>query len=85
MSATDELCRLLDERGVEYTFDHGCREFFWDLSESGRARASAIGISGRVHVVLTGITPEHAIEAALWLGTCRDESGGDPCVFVCSA
>ena len=65
MTATDELCKLLDERGVEYMEGHGYREFFWDFGESGRARASAIGTKGLVQMIVTGITPEQAIEATL--------------------
>lgn len=65
MTATDELRRLLDERGVEYTEDRGYREFFWDFGESGRARASAIGTKGLVQMIVTGITPAQAIEATL--------------------
>ena len=71
MTATEELLRLLDERGVEYTIDHGYREFFWDFGESGRARASAIGTSGRLQMIVTGITPEQAVAATLGFGTCR--------------
>ena len=75
-SATDELRRLLDERGVEYTIDHGYREFFWDFGESGRARASAIGTKGLVQMIVTGITPEQAIDATLGRGTCHRAAFG---------
>ena len=71
MTATDELRRLLDERGVEYTFDNGYREFFWDIGETGTVRASAIGTNGLVQMIVTGITPEQAIEATLGRGECR--------------
>ena len=74
MTATEELRALLDERGVEYTIDHGYREFFWDFGESGRARARAIGTSGRVQMIVTGITPEQAVAATLGRGTCRDSN-----------
>lgn len=73
MTATDELRRLLDERGVEYTEDHGYREFFWEFGESGMARASAIGTKGLVQMIVTGITPEQAVEATLGRGTCRNK------------
>ena len=73
-SATERLRALLDERGVEYTIDHGYREFFWDFGESGRARASAIGTKGLVQMIVTGITPEQAIDATLVRGTCRNIS-----------
>ena len=70
-SATDELRRLLDERGVEYMLDQRYRELFWDFGESGKARASAIGTKGLVQMIVTGITPEEAIAATLGPGTCR--------------
>lgn len=75
MTATDELRRMLDERGVEYTLDHGYREFFWDFEESGRARASAVGTKGLVQMIVTGITPEQAIEATLGKGECKVVKG----------
>ena len=65
MTATDELRRLLDERGVEYMLDQRYRELFWDFGESGRARASAIGTKGFVQMIVTGLTPEQAIAATL--------------------
>ena len=75
-SATDELRRMLDERGVEYMEDHGYREFFWDFGESGRARASAIGTKGLVQMIVTGITPEQAIAATLGNeGVARSNDG----------
>ena len=82
MTTTDELRRLLDERGVEYTFDHGYREFFWDFGESGRARASAIGTKGLVQMIVTGITPAQAIAATLGTGTCHDKGNIER--FICS-
>ena len=56
---------MLDERGAEYTVDHGYREFFWEFGESGLARASAVGTKGLVQMILTGVTPEQAIAATL--------------------
>ena len=84
-SATDELRRLLDERGVEYQLDHGYREFFWDFGESGKARASAIGTKGLVQMIVTGITPEQAIDATLGLGTCEVEYVSDWMGWHCKA
>lgn len=70
-NATDELSRLLEERGVEYTTDDRCREFFWDTGEHGTVRASAIGTKGLVQMIVTGISPEQAVEATLGRGVCR--------------
>lgn len=69
MTATDELRRMLDECGVEYTEDLGYREFFWNFGEHGKARASSIGTRGLVQMIVTGITPEQAIAATL--GSCN--------------
>ena len=80
-SETDELRRLLDERGVEYMLDQRYHELFWDFGESGKARASAIGTKGLVQMIVTGITPEEAIAATLGPGTCQaDETDTWECV-----
>lgn len=67
-SATEELRRMLDERGVEYTVVHGYQEYIWEFGESGIARASRIGTKGLVQMIVTGITPEQAIAATLYNG-----------------
>ena len=67
-SATDELRRLLDELGAEYTTDDRCRELFWNTGKSGTVRASAIGTNGLVQMIVTRITPEQAVEATLGRG-----------------
>jgi len=74
MTATDELRRLLDERGAEH-FD-GCESTLWgyeQTSEStGAYRYSADEISGGfVNVWLYHLTPEQAVEATLGRGTCH--------------
>ena len=71
MTATDELRRMLDEREVEYTVDHGYHEYFWDFGETGLVRASHIGTKGLVQMIVTGITPEQAIAVTLGLGACH--------------
>ena len=77
MTATDELRRLLDERGAEYTVDYLCHDVFWDFGEVGMARASAIGTKGLVQMIVTGITPQQAIEATLGRGECEIEERRD--------
>lgn len=81
MTATNELCRLLDESGAEYTVDHGYRDVFWNFGESCKARASAIGTRGLVQMIVTGITPQQAIAATLrpcevWLLMATDVDDG---------
>lgn len=74
MTATDELRRMLDERGVEWhdTSDENVRHTTWDYTHCwfnefadgwtawGEARAG---------------TPEQAIEATLGRGTCHIKDG----------
>lgn len=78
MSVTDELPRLLDERGVEYTVVHGYQEYIWEFGESGIARASRIGTKGLVQMIVTGMTPAQAIAATLGRGTCQMEYAERP-------
>lgn len=70
------MCRLLDERGIEYMLDQRYREVFWDFGESGRARASAIGTKGLVQMIVTGLTPEQAVAATLGPKITEDTSDG---------
>lgn len=68
-SATDELRRMLDERGVEWggEFYESCT--FWN-DETNLAVASE-DIDGKLWVSQS-VTPEQAIEATLGRGTCKD-------------
>lgn len=74
--AIEELCADLKARGVEYMLDQRYRELLWDFGESGRARASAIGTKGLVQMIVTGLTPEQAIEATLGPKITGDTSDG---------
>ena len=66
MSATDELRRLLDERGVEYTVvpeDAYSREYI-------KIGNIEILTNDRDEVAVYNITPEQAVDATLGRGTC---------------
>lgn len=71
MTATDELRRLLDERGVEYETDdrNGLRETIW-------CGVAAFQLSPTAKMTMI-ITPEQAIAATLGNSraeqTCRNE------------
>lgn len=65
MSATDELRRLLDERGVEWT---GGQYTDWD--DANGHPAEAIELDGTLYASCV-LTPEQAVEATLGRGTCR--------------
>lgn len=88
MTATEELRHMLDERGVKWmgtayakpTQGHPTNT---SLGEEYNNAEFIEYFDGNV-LRLFDITPEQAIEATLGRGTCHDESGGDPCVFVCS-
>jgi hypothetical protein len=75
MTATDELRRLLDERGVEW------RERVWGGKHSVTTFWHARGVRwhyrenrfGELRLHADGLTPEQAIEATLGRGTCRLE------------
>lgn len=70
MSGTDELRRLLDELGVEWSDDssiYGTRRTVWTANGVTYVAAE---VSGRLKV--SGyLTPEQAVEATLGRGTCR--------------
>lgn len=74
MTATDELRRLLDERGVEW------RERVWGGKHSVTTFWHARGVRwhyrenrfGEVRLHADGLTPEQAIDATLGRGTCHN-------------
>ena len=85
MSATEELRRLLDERGVEWDeVDH--HTLWWGESIHHQASAYSsilFGESGRVHLSAM-VTPAQAIAATLGVGTCHNESKYPQMFFYCS-
>ena len=85
MNITEELRSLLDERGVEWmpSVWSAKDETFYKVGEVGYLATEMS--SGRMKVGIEGyLTSEQAVNVTLGLGTCKDVSGGDPCVFVCS-
>lgn len=86
MTATEELRRLLDERGVEYTGTHpaftawwGSNDLYWSAMEVYDGELD-LGTS------MSNVSPEQAIVATLGSGTCHIKevaSYGYP--FECSA
>lgn len=73
MSATDELRRLLDERGVEYTVvpeDMYSREYI-------KIGSMEILTNDRDEVAVYYLTPEQAVDATLGRETCRVVSSMD--------
>lgn len=82
-SATEELRRLLDERGVEWcpsAWDRST-ETYWKTADGNGCLAT----QGETKLRLSFadyLTPEQAVEATLGRGTCHDV--GDPSDFCCS-
>lgn len=73
MSATDELRRLLDERGVEWDYGIGGETTTEFVTSSGLA-LSFMDWRDRL-TCTTLLIPEQVIEATLGRGTCRRVSG----------
>jgi len=68
MTATDELRRLLDERGVEWWEEYG---FTYWKNKFGYSCNCATGHESGMVSVLFDAKPEQAVEATLGRGTCR--------------
>ena len=92
MTATDELRRMLDERGVEWETDRSGNRVMWgrpvdqfhDTMEF-KAVDNAMP-NGGLNVHICGFTPEQAIEATLGRGTCRIDviDSGEIACYCCN-
>ena len=67
MTATDELRRLLDERGVEWTYGDGTVSYASD----GRWFHAWAYNDDMMCVSMGYLTPAQAVEATLVRGTCK--------------
>ena len=80
MTATEELRRLLDERGVDYRVSAtGCSI---DIGPYTTAYANRSDTT--LDVSLRQVTPEQAVAATLGTGTCKVEGYEDTGILVCS-
>lgn len=70
MSATDELRRLLDERGVKY-YDMQNRGIWFGISEDGKDHKYEAfeQTDGLIEIDVFDLTPEQAIAATMGNGT----------------
>ena len=94
MTATDELRRLLDERGIEYepidSVHSPNRRTLWGKVERGKgilgmdAKYETIEFKKGMRLTISDCSPEQAVEATLGRGTCRECAGMED-VFECSA
>lgn len=80
MTATDELHRLLDERGVDYRVS--ATGYSIDIGPYITAYANRSDTT--LDVSLRQVTPEQAIAATLGAGTCRRVFYEPTGVYVCS-
>ena len=81
MTATDELRRLLDERGIEYepidSVHSPNRRTLWGKVERGKgilgmdAKYETIEFKKGMRLTISDCSPEQAVEATLGRGTCR--------------
>ena len=85
MTATDELRRLLDERGVEWREHHELQGeiTLWNGWQFFEGTASYN--DGYSMLSMVDATPEQAVEATLGRGTCHDAAGKQMAFFSCSA
>lgn len=71
MTATDELRRLLDERGIEY-YPKSADTTIWTASDGiCYVMADADLIDGCLELFIRPVTPAQAVEATLGRGTCH--------------
>ena len=95
MTATDELRRLLDERGVEYGIDdesavvttlwttqNGGWAYDCHYSEFPREKPGTVGAIPEL--MIFGYSPEQAVTATLGRGTCHDQAAPSAKRFCCS-
>ena len=72
MTATDELRRMLDERGVEWDMFSVCdTEYTHWTNSDGHWCAANIDWPLSLNVTIISVTPAQAIAATLGRGTCR--------------
>lgn len=83
MSATDELRRILDERGVEWETNETLTDC-WTRWNVGNLRCTATEINGIFAFTIGNCTPEKAIAATLGRGTCRSTTDDNAWCFACS-
>ena len=81
MTATDELRRMLDERGVEH--EGGGRSLRWRDRYGIMMQAFPLA-NGELGMGVWSCTPEQAIDATLGRGECRLDGYTDAMFRVCS-
>lgn len=77
MTATEELRRMLDERGVDYRFNDATKVFEWHFDGTdGEGSAHATEVDGCINIIACSLTPAQAIAATLGdEGVARSNDG----------
>ena len=86
MTATDDLRRMLDGRGVEW-WDSRYGELVVFQVDGVKWFANDSYLNGKLELSAVAVTPEQAIAVTLGTGECHDEGGiGSkyPAAFICS-
>ena len=78
MSATDDVRRLLDERGVEWWEATPCKTKWNSPIIGGPVAAREWNGEMVLDTGYIAVTPEQAVEATLGRGTCRMNESGLP-------
>ena len=84
MSATDELRRLLDERGVEYVGTHPAFTAWWGKYDLYWSAMEVYDGELDLGTNMSNVTPEQAIAATLGRGECHISEYEDTGIPVCS-
>lgn len=84
MTATDELRRLLDERGIEYTTLSYSDTTWWTDTNGLDWCYEENCVSTHLTCCSLRITPAQAIAATLGAGTCHEVEDEDTGFIVCS-
>lgn len=83
-SATDELRRMLDERGVEYTGTHPAFTAWWGNHDLYWSAMEVYDGELDLGTNMSSVSPEQAIAATLGSGTCEaDETDTIKCWVKC--
>lgn len=86
MTVTEELRRMLDERGVEWTSERVSDGVLFTFTKDGRTYSVFARDRAGLEMWSQYLTPEQAIEATLGRGTCKVDvlNTGDCAGYECS-
>lgn len=83
MTVTEELRRMLDERGVEWTSERVSDGVLFTFTKDGRTYSVFARDMAGLEMWSQYLTPAQAIEATLGRGTCHNLKASWPSLFEC--